>query len=86
MIRFNDKKCLLYSVVGGRLAIRGDCDHPSARSEDALGTLQSFTTDDVEYDVHSRDVFLKVHCAVVNDLFGSQSCYEFKVSRGRGSC
>jgi hypothetical protein len=27
-----------------------------------------------------------VHCAVVNGLFGSQSCYEFKVSHGRGSC
>jgi hypothetical protein len=86
MIRLNDKKCLLHSVVGGRLALRGDRDHPSARFEDAPGTLESFTADRVEYDVHSRDVFLKVHCSVVNHLFGSQPCDEVKVLRGLGSC
>jgi hypothetical protein len=86
MIRLNDKKCLIHSVVGGRLAIRGDRDHPSARFEDAPGTLQRVPADSVEYDVHSRDVFLKVHGSVVNHLFGSQPRYEVKVSRGRGSC
>ena len=31
-------------------------------------------------------MFLKGHGSVVNHLFGSQPCYEFKVSCGRGSC
>src|SRR5215510_15243176 len=84
-MRLNYKKCLLHSVVGGRLAIRGDRDHPSARFEDAPGTLQSVTADRVEDDVHSRDVALKGHCSIVNHLFGSQPCDEVKVSRGRGS-
>jgi hypothetical protein len=53
MIRLNGKKCLLHSVIRGRLAICGDRDHSSARFEDAPGTLQRFTADSVEYDVHS---------------------------------
>jgi hypothetical protein len=58
-IRLDDKECLPDSVVGGRFACRGDGDQPSARAEDAPGTLQSLTADSVEYDVHARDVFLE---------------------------
>src|SRR4030095_4088904 len=84
MIRLDDKKCLLHSVVGGRLAIRGDRDHPSARLSYAPGALESFTTDGVEYNVHSRDAFLKAHGSVVHDPFGAQLGYEFKIPRGGG--
>ena len=78
MIQLNDKKCLLHSVVGGRLAICGDRDRPSARFEDAPGTLQSFTTDRVEDDVHSRDVILKALRLIIDDLVGAQRRYELQ--------
>jgi hypothetical protein len=83
MMRFNDKKRLLHTVLSRGLAIGRDRDHPSARLEYTPGSLQSFTADSVKYDIHFRDVVFKAHGVVVNDLFGTQLRYERKVACGR---
>src|SRR5262249_36109688 len=82
MVRFDDKKRLLHSVVGSCLVFRGDGDHPSARLEHIPGSLQSLTTDSVEHDIYFREPFVKTRRLVVENLLGTQTRYECKVSRG----
>src|SRR5215470_8162992 len=81
MVRFDDKKRPLHSVVGSKLVFRGDGDHPSARLEHTPGSLQSLTTDSVEYDIYFRELFVKTRRLVVENLLGTQTRYECKVSR-----
>src|SRR5262245_20932751 len=83
MVRFDDKKCLLHSLVGSCLVFRGDGDHPSAGLEYTPGSLQSLTADGVEHDIYFRKLFFKARCLVVENLLGAQTRYECKVSRGR---
>src|SRR5262245_48212678 len=83
MVRFDDKKRLLHSVVGSKLVFRGDGDHPSGRLEHTPGSLQSLTTDGVEHDIYFRELFFKARCLVIKNLLGAQLRYECKVSRGR---
>src|SRR5262249_44233097 len=85
MVRFDDKKRLLHSLVGSCLVFRGDGDHPSAGFEYAPGSLQSLTTDGVEHDIYFRKLFVKTRCLVVENLLGTQTRYECKVSRGHRS-
>src|SRR5262245_52605421 len=82
MVRFDDKKRLLHSLVGSGLAFRGDGDHPSARLEHTPGSLQSLTTDGVEHDIYFRQLFFKARCLVVENLLSAQTRYKCKVSRG----
>src|SRR5262245_30629810 len=82
MVRFDDKKRLLHSLVGSGLAFRGDRDHPSAGLEHAPGSLESFTPDGVEHDIYFRKLFVKACCLVVENLLGTQTRYKCKVSRG----
>src|SRR5262245_10653363 len=82
MVRFDDKKRLFHSVIGSCLAVRGDRDHSSAGLEHTPGSPQGLTADGVEHDVHFRELFVKARCLVVENLFGAQTRYECKVSRG----
>src|SRR5262245_26288588 len=84
MVRFDDKKRLLHSLVGSGLAFRGDGDHSSAGLEHTPGSLESFTPDGVEHDIYFGKLFFKARCLVVENLLGAQTRYECKVSRGRG--
>src|SRR5262249_38007190 len=83
MVRFDDKKCLLHSLVGSCLVFRGDGDHPSAGFEHTPGSLQSLTADGVEHDIYFRQLFFKARCLVVENLLRTQTRYECEVSRGR---
>src|SRR5262245_33217278 len=82
MVRFDDEKRLFHSLVGSRLAFRGDCDHPSTRFEHTPGSLQSFAADGVEHDIYFRKLFFKARCLVVKNLLSAQPRYECKVSCG----
>src|SRR5215475_977904 len=82
MVRFDDKERLLHSLVGSCLAFRGDGDHPSAGFEHVPGSLQSLTADGVEHDIYFRELFFKARYLVVENLLGTQTRYECKVSRG----